>query len=464
MEDYLRDSPFDDSAENTRSLNALSAQLGNFDFDAAPNVFPSGQFQDPGYTQSQLGHDSIQASQFAPTANQDAQFGQDAQSGQFGTQGDTQFDTQFGAQFDTQFDTQFESQFPAAQAPDPYTQTFDFLGSPQTDAAHDLRGPSDPAGDYGLSSSFHDPKYGDVTSLDQLVSPDVHGNLDMFASPTYFLPGLRNYNLLNAITENSPGTLNDAFSPRRSPAALRHGSISVADGYLSLRAFRSPVMAAHDPDALSPYGSYLNSPPPIHVIPSTSIPAVPFKKLVGATLSPPAPGLGVSAPTVRQADPSSGLTQEEKAKRRREFHNAVERRRRDLIKEKIKELGVLVPPLLLTPEVCAVQALQKQASASQDTQELLAAVKAKDAKPNKAVILHTSVDYIRHLTYVLEQQKTRREELEDAISRVESRVGAKSFDLSSASASASAVGSALALSDFNPDEFFSDVLGENLQY
>lgn len=510
MEDYLRDSPFDDSRENSRSLNTLSAQLDNFDFDSVANVFPSDQdtelYVPSNYTDpNQLTNSEptgAETPEFDPKQVGNSQFGNShfgssnqlvpsqpgpkhVDSNQYGTSNfennfetnnydtnnfetgqldNTQFDSNQFINQDSQFPA--ESQFPASR--DPYAQTFDFLGSPtQADTRLDLRALSDSAGEFGLSSSFHDPKFGDaVTSLDQLVSPDVRSNLDMFALPTYFLPGLRNYNSLNAITENSPGMLHGAFSPNpRSPAGLRHGSILVGtDAFLSQRAFRSPVMGAHEGDALSPYGSYLNSPPPpIHVIPSASIPAVPFKQSAAASaaLSPPPPAsmLGVSAPTVRQADPSSGLTQEEKAKRRREFHNAVERRRRDLIKEKIKELGVLVPPLLLTPEVCAVQALQKQATVSKETQELLAAVKAKDTKPNKAVILHASVDYIRHLGYVLEQQKARRAELEDAIAKVEARVGAKSHDLSSVSAA----GSALAL-DFNPDEFFSDVLGDSLQY
>lgn len=511
MEDYLRDSPFDDSNENSR-LNPLSAQLDKFEFDAEPNVFPpgndselyvDGNFPNQGQLANNERLESLIGNDFGGNNLDSSNFGLNhIGSKQAGRQSGTNYETQFGnnqsANYDNNYDANYgtnygtdnlggnfdqennnqfnsnqflnediqfqpESQFPTTR--DPYAQTFDFLGSPtQQNRRLDLHALSDGAGDFCLSSSFQDPKFGDaVTSLDQLVSPEVQSNLDMFALPTYFLPNLRNYNSLNAITENSPGTLNDAFSPNvRSPARLRHGSISVGtDAFLSLRAFRSPVMGPHETDTLSPYGLYLNSPPPAQVVPSTSIPTAPFKPAtVSAALSPPPATLGVSAPTVRQADLSSGMTPEEKAKRRREFHNAVERRRRDLIKEKIKELGVLVPPLLLTPEMCAVQVLLKQATVSKETQELIAAAKAKDTKPNKAVILHASVDYIRHLGYVLEQQKARRAELEDSIAQVESRVGSKSLEMSSTSAA----DSALAPAEFNPDEFFSDVLGDGLQY
>ena len=238
-------------------------------------------------------------------------------------------------------------------------------------------------------------------SLDQLVSPDAR---DVFVSPQYFSP--QRLFPLNAIAENNS---------RRSSA-----------GFLSPRAFVSPPE-----DTLRlPYSGSVNSPPQFN-LPNTnnntnnnstqsSAPAEPTSSSVGANLTP-----------------------EEKARRRREFHNAVERRRRDLIKEKIKELGVLVPPLLLTPQVCAVQAMQKRAVQSPDIQELLAAAKVKEAKPNKAAILQTSVDYIRHLKKVVERQQARRAELEQEVAAAERRAGQ---------------GPPAPAPEFNPDEFFADVL------
>ncbi|KAF9579082.1 hypothetical protein BGW38_004816, partial [Lunasporangiospora selenospora] len=74
----------------------------------------------------------------------------------------------------------------------------------------------------------------------------------------------------------------------------------------------------------------------------------------------------------------------EKRRRRRESHNAVERRRRDNINEKIQELSTLLPDVYI------------------DTAN----------KPNKGVILRKSVDYIRHLQQLVESQNLRNQELE----------------------------------------------------
>ncbi|SCU79098.1 LAMI_0A07316g1_1 [Lachancea mirantina] len=85
---------------------------------------------------------------------------------------------------------------------------------------------------------------------------------------------------------------------------------------------------------------------------------------------------------------SNGLTQEEKLRRRREFHNAVERRRRELIKQKIKELGKLIPPSLL----------------NFDDQ-------GREVKANKGVILTRSLDYLDYLMQVLEVQDRKKKQL-----------------------------------------------------
>jgi hypothetical protein len=65
----------------------------------------------------------------------------------------------------------------------------------------------------------------------------------------------------------------------------------------------------------------------------------------------------------------------DKKKRRRENHNAVERRRRDIINEKIQELSTLLPQGLIPSNKC-----------------------------NKGAILRQSVDYIRYLHALLYQQ------------------------------------------------------------
>ncbi|CAG8501080.1 17627_t:CDS:2 [Funneliformis caledonium] len=82
----------------------------------------------------------------------------------------------------------------------------------------------------------------------------------------------------------------------------------------------------------------------------------------------------------------------EKRRRRRESHNAVERRRRDNINEKIQELSTLLPDLYID-------------SAN---------------KPNKGVILRKSVDYIRHLKQLVEQHKNRNVELESRVRELSS--------------------------------------------
>lgn len=46
----------------------------------------------------------------------------------------------------------------------------------------------------------------------------------------------------------------------------------------------------------------------------------------------------------------------EKRRRRRESHNAVERRRRDNINEKISELATLIPEVMLDPGAVASNA------------------------------------------------------------------------------------------------------------
>lgn len=372
-------------------------------------------------------------------------------------------------------------------ASDPYFQTFDTVGSPSNQPVL----PTMPGGhmnpqDLGLDNVFNESLQfnvnNDMNNLDLLVSPDngaAMAQANMFNTSQYFSPNTRqeNFGLLNDIAEDllSKQFLNSTFSPDLS----RHGSVSVAppkpELYL-LPNYLSPQLNAYDGlfDTLkSPYlGLYLNSPPPLNLR-STSIPkATNFNQTsISHTLALPLQlyelyGLGMSAPTASETPRNASdvntnrqLTPEEKARRRREFHNAVERRRRDLIKEKIKELGGLVPPLLLTPQLCAVQALLKQSHLNlAEIKELLASVKVKETKPNKATILLTSVDYIRHLQYVLSQQERKREELEQQIADLQ-------VDDSSSSVSTRRSDQyPLSSSEFNPNDFLSDAFGEGLQF
>lgn len=91
--------------------------------------------------------------------------------------------------------------------------------------------------------------------------------------------------------------------------------------------------------------------------------------------------------------PKQQLSKEDKLRRRREFHNQVERRRRDLIKERIKELGVIVPPSLL-----------------------LVDTDGKEIKPSKSVIINKTVEYVIHLHKVMKAQDQR---LSDLIAKID---------------------------------------------
>ncbi|CCH61694.1 hypothetical protein TBLA_0F01510 [Henningerozyma blattae CBS 6284] len=75
------------------------------------------------------------------------------------------------------------------------------------------------------------------------------------------------------------------------------------------------------------------------------------------------------------------LSEKEKLRRKKDFHNAVERRRRDLIKNKIQELTYIVPPTLLNYDSTG-----------------------RSIKPNKSTILTNSIDYIKFLKDTLIEQ------------------------------------------------------------
>ncbi|KAI9320615.1 helix-loop-helix DNA-binding domain-containing protein [Dichotomocladium elegans] len=89
----------------------------------------------------------------------------------------------------------------------------------------------------------------------------------------------------------------------------------------------------------------------------------------------------------------------EKKRRRRESHNAVERRRRENINERIQELGSLLPEPML--EEC-------NSNCAGGTSN----------KPNKGAILRKSVDHIRLLQQDITAQQRRIQELEAILSNI----------------------------------------------
>ncbi|KAI9480403.1 MAG: helix-loop-helix DNA-binding domain-containing protein [Benjaminiella poitrasii] len=95
----------------------------------------------------------------------------------------------------------------------------------------------------------------------------------------------------------------------------------------------------------------------------------------------------------------------EKRRRRRESHNAVERRRRDNINERIYELSTLLPDHLID-----------SVPASSNVMSIAPGQSGTNAKPiNKGTILKLSVDHIKELRDEISTYKNRILELESLI-------------------------------------------------
>jgi Helix-loop-helix DNA-binding domain len=103
----------------------------------------------------------------------------------------------------------------------------------------------------------------------------------------------------------------------------------------------------------------------------------------------------------------------EKRQKRRESHNAVERRRRDNINEKIQELAAIIPDEFMTP-ASAIHGQSSPLGASPATHH------APDGtiKHNKGIILRKSVDYIRSLQDVVKESQRRAKRLEEEVKRL----------------------------------------------
>jgi hypothetical protein len=103
----------------------------------------------------------------------------------------------------------------------------------------------------------------------------------------------------------------------------------------------------------------------------------------------------------------------EKRQKRRESHNAVERRRRDNINEKIQELAAIIPDEFMTP-LGGLQGASSPLGTSPATHH------APDGtiKHNKGIILRKSVDYIRSLQDVVKESQRRTRRLEEEVKRL----------------------------------------------
>ncbi|CAE6467873.1 unnamed protein product [Rhizoctonia solani] len=165
------------------------------------------------------------------------------------------------------------------------------------------------------------------------------------------------------------------------------------------------------------------SPPPVASIPSQNAWYIPTHgsqhdgasfgfasslAMAGAGASPKSIGGKVSMAEDLAAKQAQLLS--EKRRRRRESHNAVERRRRDNINEKISELSTLIPECLLS---------ETPTPTSKD--DILGAVDEESTregpKANKGMILRKSVDYIKYLQQLVRAQANRNRELESQLSQ-----------------------------------------------
>lgn len=114
----------------------------------------------------------------------------------------------------------------------------------------------------------------------------------------------------------------------------------------------------------------------------------------------------------------------EKRRRRRESHNAVERRRRDNINEKITELATLLPEGMLDPGLKEGESAKVEnmfpIGNGMSTGIIMADEDGKESpavKANKGIILRKSVDYIRHLQQLVHAQAHRNRDLEDELKK-----------------------------------------------
>ncbi|KAL6449470.1 RTG3 Retrograde regulation protein 3 [Candida maltosa Xu316] len=292
-------------------------------------------------------------------------------------------------------------------------------------------------------------------NLDELISPQ-NNEESAYLNPQFFSPSNRgnNFSALTAIAEDHNSNL--ALSPDyRRQSISGNSNTNFPDvqtgSYLSPQF--NPSFASPGYDA----GSYLNSPPqypPIEVENWNALSPPPQTTALSSSVP------SSSANTISQDVPTKQLSKEEKIKRRREFHNAVERRRRDLIKERIKELGVIVPPSLLNPQLCAVQTLQRKSTIeSTELNDLIGSIKVKETKPNKSTILNKSVDYINHLNYVLKQQDNARANLLQRIAYLENGGTGVKLEpgLGSQQQQQPTVNPNAEAGNYNPDDFFADI-------
>ncbi|KAK9433673.1 helix-loop-helix DNA-binding domain-containing protein [Lipomyces doorenjongii] len=245
---------------------------------------------------------------------------------------------------------------------------------------------------------------------------------------TYLSPSSRHVNMTPPVPSSTSPFDDFMVNQRPIPQKLNNGSS------LPLRPESHTQRFLYDNDYIPKQQSNLQS---VSVPDSSSWNTPPGSFDQGFSSPPPTAikGLGSSLPhgdTDKQQ-----LLMMEKRRRRRESHNAVERRRRDNINEKIQELASLIPEHLLAGTGFSSGgsggagvnsgSVGTEVSTPGGTAGTPSAVSAsatgKDGKPNKGIILRKSVDYIRQLQTILEEQRRRNEELERKVQKLEEQHG-----------------------------------------
>ncbi|CAB4255911.1 Rtg3p [Maudiozyma barnettii] len=227
-------------------------------------------------------------------------------------------------------------------------------------------------------------------------------------TPTSSMLNAHNLDTINSLTATSYNQ-NNTFSPGslRSPSSSFRPNAS----YLSTSLRQPSTLSNYNPNnsSLSNNNNNNNAATPHSRQPSIS----------------GAPNGADSLLSTSVPKSLSHLSHDEKLRRKRDFHNAVERRRRDLIKQKINELGNLVPPALLRYDE-----------------------RRKPVKPNKGIILNKTVDYVRFLMDVGRAQDHKKDQLLRKINELEEKFN--NIDLKGASSELSeSVGTSRTLTSKN---------------
>lgn len=202
-----------------------------------------------------------------------------------------------------------------------------------------------------------------------------------------------------AANNSSSNNNNNVYSPNQVP---RQGTDQIFSPPLPSDNIRSPpqlpMRFLHD------YGVHSNTSSPVGSLGSDAFGLSPSAK----------PPLGKAGGMAHSLDDKQQQILAERRRRRRESHNAVERRRRDNINEKIQELATLVPDSLLY----AADPLASPTGPGSQASNL-----TKDGKPNKGTILSRSVDYIRNLQAVIDEQNRKELEMRDLVQDMQRQLG-----------------------------------------